>query len=37
MTDDLEFIGRVEFTKKQKLQLKENKINDRIHGYIKEF
>ena len=36
MTDDLEFIGRVEFTKKQKLQLKENKINDRIHGYIKE-
>ena len=36
MTDDLEFIGRVEFTKKQQLKLKENKINDRIHGYIKE-
>ena len=36
MIDDPEFIGRVEFTKKQKLQLKENKINDRIHGYIKE-
>lgn len=36
MTDELEFIGRVEFTKKQKLLLKENKTNDRIHGYIKE-
>ena len=36
MTDNLEFIGRVEFTKKQQLLLKENKVNDRIHGYIKE-
>jgi hypothetical protein len=26
----------VEFTKKQKLLLKENKVNDRIHGYIRE-
>ena len=36
ITNDLEFIGRVEFSKKQKLLLKENKVNDRIHGYIRE-
>ena len=28
MTNDLEFIGRVEFTKKQQLKLKENKIKN---------